>query len=156
MAHQLAELNIAHVRADMDDPVMRGFVEGIEPVNAKAESSPGFVWRYIDGTADDQNYAPTPWDNSYIVNLSVWQDWPTLKAFVFGELHAYYMKARREWFHPMDVPHSCLWWVPQGHQPSLEEAKAKLDQLSRKGPSAQVFTMAQLNRGQFLHPSESG
>ena len=28
MSKQLAELNIAHVRADMNDPIMRGFVEG--------------------------------------------------------------------------------------------------------------------------------
>lgn len=146
MPKQLAELNIAHVRADMDDPIMRGFVDGIEPVNALAEQSDGFVWRYIDGTASDANYAPTPWDDSYIVNMSVWTDWDSLKAFVFGELHAYYMKGRREWFHAMDTPHSCLWWVEEGHQPSLLEAKAKLDQLTQEGPSEEVFTMAQLNR----------
>lgn len=152
MPKQLAELNIAHVRADMDDPIMRGFVEGIAPVNAMAESSDGFVWRYIDGTPDDQNYAPTPWDDSYIVNMSVWRDWPSLKAFVFGELHAYYLKGRREWFQPMDVPHSCMWWVDEGHQPTLEEAKAKLDQLAAEGPSAEVFTMAHISRGQFAAP----
>ena len=146
MTKQLAELNIAHARTDMDDPLMQGFVEGIEPVNAKAETSAGFVWRYIDGTADDENYAPTPWSDEYIVNLSVWQDWPSLKDFVFGELHAYYMKGRREWFHPMDTPHSCLWWVDEGHVPSLEEAKAKLDQITAEGPSEDVFTMAWLNR----------
>ena len=147
MPQYLAELNIARVRADMNDPQMRGFVEGIEPVNALAEQSPGFVWRYIDGTAADQNYAPTPWDDQFIVNLSVWKDWPSLKAFMFGDLHAYYMKGRREWFHPMDTPHSCLWWVDAGHRPSLQEAKAKLDQLTADGPSDEVFTMAWLNRG---------
>ena len=146
MTKYIAELNIARVRADMNSPIMRGFVDGIEPVNAQAEASDGFIWRYIDGTPDDANYAPTPWDDSLIVNLSVWRDYASLKAFMYGELHAYYMKGRREWFHKMDSPHSCLWWVDAGHQPSLTEAKAKLDALTAHGPSEAVFTFAEMNR----------
>ena len=146
MTKHIAELNIARVRADMDSPIMRGFVDGIEPVNAKAEASDGFIWRYIDGTADDANYEPTPWDDDIIVNLSVWRDFESLKGFIYGELHAYYMKGRREWFHKMDTPHTCLWWVDAGHVPSLEEAKAKLDQYTAEGASADVFGFAEMNR----------
>lgn len=33
-----------------------------------------------------------------------------------------------------------LWWIPQGHSPSLEEAKEKLELIRLKGPTAQAFT----------------
>ncbi|QGG80812.1 DUF3291 domain-containing protein [Litorivicinus lipolyticus] len=118
MTKYIAELNIARVRADMDNLIMRGFIDGIASVNAQAEASDGFIWR----------------------------DCASLKAFMYGELHAYYMKGRREWFHKMDSPHSCLWWVNAGHQPSLTEAKAKLDALTAHGPSEAVFTFAEMNR----------
>jgi hypothetical protein len=33
-----------------------------------------------------------------------------------------------------------LWWVPAGTIPTLEEAKARLAQLRRIGPSPEAFT----------------
>jgi hypothetical protein len=41
----LAQVNIGRVRASLTDPLMAGFVAGLEPINALADSSPGFVWR---------------------------------------------------------------------------------------------------------------
>ena len=42
---QLAQLNIARTVAPLDHPSMSDFVQLLEPVNAAADHSPGFVWR---------------------------------------------------------------------------------------------------------------
>jgi hypothetical protein len=36
-----------------------------------------------------------------------------------------------------------LWWIPAGHIPTVEEAKAKLDYLERCGPTPLAFTFKQ-------------
>ena len=41
----LAPLNVARMRAGLDEPAMRGFAAALDPVYRLAEASPGFVWR---------------------------------------------------------------------------------------------------------------
>ena len=43
--YHVAQVNVARVLAPLDSPALRGFVEGLEPINALADRSPGFVWR---------------------------------------------------------------------------------------------------------------
>ena len=47
--HHLAQLNFATAIADLDDPVMAGFIDALAVVNGIAERSQGFVWRIKDG-----------------------------------------------------------------------------------------------------------
>ena len=42
---QLAQANVAALRAPLDDPAMRDFVAALGPVHRLAEGSDGFVWR---------------------------------------------------------------------------------------------------------------
>jgi len=35
-----------------------------------------------------------------------------------------------------------LWWVPAGHIPSVDEAKARLASLDARGPTPFAFTLA--------------
>lgn len=42
---QLAQANVARLRAPLDDPSMRDFVAALDHVNHLAETSRGFVWR---------------------------------------------------------------------------------------------------------------
>jgi Domain of unknown function (DUF3291) len=44
--YQLAQINIARMVAPLTDPVMADFVANLKPINALAEASPGFVWRF--------------------------------------------------------------------------------------------------------------
>ncbi|MBI3776533.1 MAG: DUF3291 domain-containing protein [Gammaproteobacteria bacterium] len=46
MDYQLAQVNIARMKADLDDPDMSGFVQRLDEINALADSSAGFVWRF--------------------------------------------------------------------------------------------------------------
>jgi hypothetical protein len=37
-----------------------------------------------------------------------------------------------------------MWWVEDGHRPSLVEASARLDDLTENGPSERAFGWSQL------------
>jgi hypothetical protein len=43
------------------------------------------------------------------------------------------------WFEPMKTPHFVMWWVLVGHLPTAVEALARLDHLTRHGPSTHAF-----------------
>jgi Domain of unknown function (DUF3291) len=45
MIYQLAQINIGRLIAPIDDPKIAEFVANLEPINALADRSPGFVWR---------------------------------------------------------------------------------------------------------------
>lgn len=45
MEHQLAQVNIARLRAPLDSTELADFVALLDPVNASADAAPGFVWR---------------------------------------------------------------------------------------------------------------
>ena len=140
---QLAQVNVARLRAPLDDPQIKDFVDGLAPLNALAESSPGFVWRLQDdaGNATGVAYDPDP---LLIVNLSVWQDITSLRAYAHSGPHLEYLKRRREWFARLATPHVCLWWVEPGAYPSPTEAKARLRLLETAGVSAAAFTFARV------------
>jgi hypothetical protein len=44
-AFHIAQLNIGRARGAVDGPVMAEFMALLDPVNAVADASPGFVWR---------------------------------------------------------------------------------------------------------------
>lgn len=145
--YHLAELNIARALYENDDPRFKDFVDMIEPVNQMAERMPGYVWRLVDdsgvGTMDIKAFD----DPRLLVNLSVWEDLDSLLTFVNKTVHARVMNRRKEWFAAMESHHLVLWWVPAGHQPDLAEARVRLEQLDRNGPSAEAFTI-----GKFYGP----
>ena len=140
-AHHLAQLNIARPRGPLDGPVMAEFMASLERINGLGEASPGFVWRLQDAggnaTALEQPFGP-----DIIVNLTVWQDLESLRAFAFRGEHATFLRRRAEWFARLPTPPSVLWWVPAGHRPALAEAKVRLDLLTGSGPTAAAFTFA--------------
>lgn len=142
-AYQLAELNIARARYDNDDPRFADFVNMIAPVNAAAERMPGYVWRLVDEDGVGSMAIQAFDDPRMLVNLSVWESLDHLRDFVFQTVHTKVMDRRAEWFDLMESQHLVLWWVPRGHRPSVEEAKARLDALDRKGPTSRAFTFKQ-------------
>lgn len=140
MTYQLAQLNIAEMKAPLDSPSMADFVANLDRINALAEQSPGFVWRLQDG---DDATSIRPLGEHVLVNLSVWEDVPALSQYVYRSAHVEIMRRRREWFDRMKSAHMVLWWVPNGHRPTIEEAIGRLEQLRANGPSPAAFTFAQ-------------
>jgi hypothetical protein len=43
--YHLAQVNIGRVKGPLEDPIMAGFVNRLDELNALADASPGFVWR---------------------------------------------------------------------------------------------------------------
>jgi hypothetical protein len=146
-AHHLAQVNVATLRAPLDSPELAGFVAQLEPINALADASPGFVWRLQ--TEDGDATAIRAFDDQRImVNLSVWTSLAALRDFVYASRHLDVMRRRREWFHRMDL-YLALWWVPAGTIPTVAEASQRLELLGRRGPSPDAFTF----RAPFPEPA---
>lgn len=135
----LAQLNVAHLRAPIDDPLVAEFVANLEPVNALAEASPGFVWRLQDDAGDATSIKAFD-DDLIIVNLTVWTSIEALADFVYRTGHAELLRRRREWFDAATEPQVCLWWLPEGTLPTIEDAVARLEHLRTQGPTATAFT----------------
>jgi Domain of unknown function (DUF3291) len=50
------------------------------------------------------------------------------------------MRRRKEWFERMGEAYVVLWWVPEGHRPTVSEAIVRLEHLRKEGPSVKAFT----------------
>lgn len=139
--YELAQLNIATLKAPLDSPLLADFVANLDRINALAEAAPGFVWRLQTDEGDAT--ALRPFSENVIVNMSVWQDIASLQAYTYQSAHVEILRRRKEWFESTPAATMVLWWVAQGHQPSLTEAATKLEHLRQHGPTAVSFTFRQ-------------
>lgn len=138
----LAQVNIARMKGNYEDPVMAGFVAQLDAINQLADQSDGFVWR-LQTEDGDATALRVFEDEQILINLSVWESVEALGAFVYQSLHRNLLRDRSSWFLPMDGAHLALWWVEAGHLPDEEEARQRLDALNRNGPTPYAFTFAQ-------------
>jgi hypothetical protein len=136
--HQIAQVNIALPLEPIDSPLLAEFVSLLDPVNALADVSPGFVWR-LQGDDGNATSVKVLDDDRLIVNMSVWNSIDELAGFVYRSAHVSVMRRRREWFERVRV-YMVLWWVPAGHIPTVAEAEGRLKHLREHGPSPYAFT----------------
>jgi hypothetical protein len=138
---QIAQLNVAKMKYEFDDPRMQDFIDRLDEINALADHAPGFVWRLQtdEGNATAIDYFGV----DTLVNMSVWDDMASLHAYVYRSAHNEVMARRKLWFDRLQAAYSVLWWVPRGHIPTIEEAAGRLDLLRAQGPSARAFTFKQ-------------
>jgi len=134
----LAELNIGHFRHPTSDARMAGFMDNLDRVNAVAERSDGFIWRLKDESGNATSLRPFP-DPDMAVNLSVWRDAESLEHYVWNTVHKQFYAKRAEWFQLMDAHHLVMWWVEEGHVPTPDEAKERLDHVQVNGDSDFAF-----------------
>jgi hypothetical protein len=147
----LAQANIGRIRAPLDHPIMEGFRTQLDPINALADRTPGFVWRLQ--TEDGNAMAVRPYaDELMAINMSVWETLEALQQFVYRSAHVGPLRDRKQWFEAIDGPILVLWWVPVGHRPTVAEALERLEHLKEHGPTAHAFTF----RAPFPAPDQSG
>jgi len=139
--YRLAQLNVATLKAPLDSPELKDFVDNLDRINALAEASDGFTWR-LKGEGNDAT-SLRPLGENVIVNMSLWRDVAALKRYVYQSAHVEIMRRRREWFARMAEAYMVLWWVPEGHHPTVAEAVARLEHLRKYGPSAEAFTFGE-------------
>jgi hypothetical protein len=138
MEYQLAQINIGRLVAPIDDPKIAEFVAQLDEINALADRAPGFVWRLQSnsGNATDIAYSDDPF---VIVNMSVWRSIEALREYVYHSDHARVFRERSKWFEKMDKPSYCLWWIPEGHTPTVMEGRERLEHYQQRGATQYSF-----------------
>jgi hypothetical protein len=137
---QLAQCNISKLKSELGHISMIEFTSFLEPVNIFADNSKGFVWRL----KDPEGLASSRMDEVFedpmmIINISVWKDIESLNAFTFGTVHNYFLKNRTKWMDKVEKVQFVMWWIKEGHIPTIEEAKSKLRLLEESGPTLGAF-----------------
>lgn len=137
--YNIAQVNIGRIRAELDDPIMAGFVGRLSEINALADASTGFVWRLIESEGHATYLRPfdDPW---MLLNMSVWESVEDLRRFVYDTSHRELLKHKHDWFEKLTEIYAALWWVPEGYIPSVDEAKQRLAHLAKHGPTKFAFT----------------
>ena len=137
--------NVGRLLHPLDHPQIAEFVNGLDGINALAENSEGFVWRFQteSGNATDAQH---PWseDPFMLVNMSVWTSPEDLKNFVYRSGHLEFYLKRAQWFEKLPQAHYVLWWVPSGHVPSLTEAQERLEHYRQHGATPYAFWFGKL------------
>jgi heme-degrading monooxygenase HmoA len=137
--YSLAQVNIARMRLPLEDPEMESFVALLDEINALAEGSPGFVWRF-QGAEGNATYLRPYDDDRILFNMSVWESIDALSAYAYESAHAAVMRRRREWFTRFEQRNIALWWIRAGSIPSVGEALERLRYLQEHGPTTYAFT----------------
>jgi hypothetical protein len=147
----LAELNVGRLRTPTDDPRVADFMDNLDRINGMGKRMPGFVWLMEGsgepGTGNTENAIDG--DPQYVSNLTVWESVETLEKFAWGTIHKQFYERRQEWFEVMGKMHFVMWWVPQGHKPSLEEALGRLAHLQEHGDSDHAFGWSHLKEAEM-------
>lgn len=147
--HHLAELNVGRLIAAVDDPRVAEFVAALDRINGLGKRMPGFVW-IMEGTAGTGNTeAKIDGDAQYVPNLTVWKDVASLEHFVWNTVHKQFYDRRAEWFEVLGAMHFVMWWVPEGHRPTLDEALERLDHLRAHGDTDHAFGWSHLKEARL-------
>jgi ring-1,2-phenylacetyl-CoA epoxidase subunit PaaC len=143
---KLVQINIARLKAPVESPLLADFASQLDAVNAQAEVSAGFMWRLQDDTGNATTISATsPFGAEMLVNLSVWDNPESLKAFVYrNQNHEAALKNRVQWFDSMTTPHFAMWWLDNDETPSLIDAKRRLQFLADNGDTPYAFTFKKL------------
>ncbi|MBO9450254.1 DUF3291 domain-containing protein [Tropicibacter sp. R16_0] len=144
--YHLAELNVGRLLAPTDDPRVAEFMANLDRVNGLGKRMPGFVWMMEGsgepGTGNTENSIGD--DPQFVANLTVWKDAPSLEKFVWGTIHKQFYERRQEWFEVLGAMHFVMWWVPEGHEPTLDEAMERLEHLRSHGATEHAFDWSAL------------
>ncbi|MEN9647004.1 MAG: hypothetical protein RL238_3673 [Actinomycetota bacterium] len=135
---QLAQFNIARLHHPIDHPASAGFIELIDETNARAEASPGFVWRHGIDTRDADD---APYDDKLItVNASVWASIDDLRHFAYRGWHRDVFRRRQEWFQDSAA---VMWWVHDGTIPTMHDCLVRLAFHDEFGSTPYAFGMGE-------------
>jgi hypothetical protein len=120
---QLAVFNVGRLRKPLHHTDMAEFRLALDPINAIAQRTSGFVWMYDSDTTEDSSES----SSLDMPQLSLWNNYGSLKHFVIQSGHMSYLRRRREWFVEWDAtawgPNAICWYRPMdSNYPTLQEA----------------------------------
>lgn len=134
----LAQLNIARLDVDWEAPEFADFRQALDPVNAAADNSEGFVWRLQAEPGQDPALDAFEAEG-WLFNLTVWRSVEQLLAFVRSPAHLAIMRRRGEWFQSGEST-TVLWWIDEDTRPSFSDAMERLERFRAHGPTASAFS----------------
>ncbi len=141
-AYHLAQFNIASGLGLPEAPVMAEFMANLDTINALAEKSPGFVWRFQTDTGNATDVRPYD-DERTLINLSVWESIDSFRTFVYQSAHGGFVRRGKEWFSPKTQPQIVMWWIEADTLPTIEDGVSRLQRLRTEGSSPEAFGFAQ-------------
>lgn len=149
----LAEFNIGTLKYDWDDPRVADFVDNLDRVYDIARRSPGYIWHMEN---DDMEAAQLEVGGALGANprtastLSVWADVASFRHFVFQTVHKQFYDRKAEWYDPDGQgTRLVMWWVADGHIPTVSEAMERFHHLETHGNSDHAFGWNHLNQAAF-------
>ena len=143
MSYHLAQLNVARLLYDLEDARIDEFRNNLDRINALAESIEGFVWR-LKGDSGNATEIPVAPDPMLVANMSVWKNVASLKVFAYETDHVEFLRKKKLWFEKPKGQYMVLWWIEEGHNPSLEEGMARLEFLEKNGSSEKAFSFRKI------------
>ena len=153
----VAELNIGRLNYPIDDPRMADFVDNLGRINAMADRMPGFVWRLVGDGSNGGALEMRPYaDPMMAVNMSVWETIEQMEAFVWKTLHQRFYNRKAEWFEKLASHHLVMWFVDEGHVPTLVEAEERLNHLNARGNSDFAFDWSHLEHVKLWRSQRCG
>lgn len=142
---QVAHMNVARLRHPPGDPRVAGFIDNVSKVNAIAERSPGYVWRFSDealSVVEGVAYQGLAGDPKLAISLSVWETVEHLWQFVNKTVHGRFLRRREQWFEPYGGANYVIWSHILVTPPDISEGWARLKLLAEKGATPQAFDFA--------------
>lgn len=133
-SYHLVHANLAQARAPLDDPLMAGFTDHLDEIDALAQSSPGFIAQ-PDLPDEGQVYS-----SNLLLNVSIWETVEDLEAFTYDSRHKSFLDQREMWFHRRDYPAYVLYWAPATEIVTELEIHRRFQRLNEEGPTLQAFT----------------
>jgi Domain of unknown function (DUF3291) len=124
MRSQLAQVNIGGLAAP-------GFVRRLQTEEGNATAIVAFQWDRADS-------------HGVLVNMSVWESVEALADFVSSDAHRAILRRRRAFFRGIREATTCMWWVPEGELPPVEDAEDRIRHIREHSPTPDAFT--------FRHP----
>ena len=145
MDYLLAQVNIARMREPLDSPLLTEFVAALDPVNAAADTAPGFVWRLQTEDGNATAVHAFEWDQAgsagVLVNMSVWESVEASPGTSTPTPTGSHPQRRRPLVRADGEPLVALWWIPRGHMPTTDEAEERVIHLREFGPTPYAFTL---------------
>ena len=139
----LAEFNIGILKYDWDAPRVADFANNLDRVYDIARRSPGYIWHMEN---EDKEAAQVDVQGGLGGNprtastLSVWRDVESFRHFVFQTVHKQFYDRKAEWYDDAEQgTRLVMWWVPEGHIPTVKEAVERLAHLDAHGQRAHAF-----------------
>lgn len=141
----LAQFNIIKLKDELNSPIIKEFRDFLAPVNLLAEESNGFIWRLKDESGESATDIETPYEDKLIfINMSVWENFDYLKEYTYKTVHSYFVRNKKKWSNNMEGYRAVMWYVDEGHIPTINEGKEKLDLLNKNGSSYEAFSTTEI------------